>query len=51
MLIVQDIDKKYFLDNGVLIVQDLIDCEDIVSVREKDFSDFERSTYKFLINN
>lgn len=51
MLIVQDQEKKYFLDDGILVVQDLLDPEDIVTIKDDDFSDHERSTYKYLKEN
>jgi hypothetical protein len=49
MLKVIDEEKQYTLaGEGSLMVQDLNDPDDCVQVDAKEFSDFERSVWRFL---
>jgi hypothetical protein len=50
MLMVIDNEKEYSLGGESLIVQDREDATDCVEVYAKDFSEFERKVYEFLVS-
>ena len=48
-LFVADSEKKYYLIDGEFYTEDLEDPEDVCHISKRDFSEFEKITYSFLM--
>lgn len=49
-LYLADTEKKYYLIDGEFYTEDLSDPDDVCHIAQKDFSEFERSAFNFLMS-